>query len=141
MNEPKFDLDSLRERAMKACANAHAPYSGFFVGAAIWYDGGGVYSACNVENASYGLTLCAERNAIASAVAVGMRAGELQVVVIYTPGETPVPPCGACRQVMQEFMRPNAMVYSCCDSEQVLEWSMEQLLPAPFVPEQHSMRP
>ena len=132
MNHSEFDLQSMKEHAKSACAHAHAPYSRFYVGSAVMDRNGNVHTGCNVENASYGLTLCAERNAISSAVAAGMKAAELEAVVIYTPGRKPASPCGACRQVMQEFMHPHTRVYSCCDTENTLEWTVVQLLPAPF---------
>jgi cytidine deaminase len=87
--------------ARAACQNAHAPYSHFHVGAVALDMHGRVFSGCNVENSSFGLTMCAERNAIGAAVAAGAK--RLRAVLIYTPGETLTPPCGACRQVMADF--------------------------------------
>lgn len=126
-------LAQLGARARAASANAHAPYSGFLVGAALAVDDGTVFTACNVESASYGLTQCAERNALGSAVAAGTRPGQVNRLVIYLPGDTPLPPCGACRQVMAEFMPPDAVVVSCCDSDATLSWTVRQLLPQPFL--------
>ncbi len=91
---------------------------------------GAIHAGCNVENASFGLTSCAERNALAAAVVA--RATDLHTLVIYTPGERPWPPCGACRQVISELMRPDAVVRSCCDSETRSEWTVDQLLPDAF---------
>ncbi|AEH51060.1 cytidine deaminase [Pseudothermotoga thermarum] len=93
--------EELIELALKAMQKAYAPYSNFKVGAALLTKSGKVYLGCNVENASYGLTICAERVAIFSAVADGEREFEKLVVVANTP--LPVSPCGACRQVMAEF--------------------------------------
>jgi cytidine deaminase len=86
-----------------------------------------------MENASYGLTQCAERNAIAAAVVAGIR--DLRAVLIYTPGNRVHAPCGACRQVIGEMMHPAARVISCCDSDEYSEWTVGELLPEPFEPE------
>src|SRR5258707_14660868 len=88
--------------AIEARSHAYAPYSGFAVGAAVYVEGGQIASGCNVENASYGVSVCAERNAIACAIArVGPR--KLLAVAIVTEGAEPSPPCGVCRQVMAAF--------------------------------------
>ena len=125
-------IAELKPAAMKACVNAHAPYSQFLVGAALVSDDGGVFSGCNVENASFGLTICAERNALGHAVASGIPPGGTRALLIYTPGDVAHSPCGACRQVMQELLKKNAMVISCCDSQAMRIWSIEQLIPDPF---------
>jgi cytidine deaminase len=95
--------DSLLKAAWAAWANAHAPYSGFKVGAAIALKDGRVESGCNVENAAYPLTVCAERNAIGAAVAKGMRDGDLLALAVVTEAAALTPPCGGCRQVIAEF--------------------------------------
>ena len=96
-----MDDDELVDAAWSARENAHAPYSGFKVGAALLAADGRVFTGCNVENLSYGLTMCAERVAIGGAVAAG--AGEFAVIVVVAETGVPVSPCGACRQVMAEF--------------------------------------
>lgn len=130
MQDIEPDLDLLRHQAVQACACAYAPYSGFRVGAAVVDSAGRIFSGCNVENASYGVTSCAERNAIAAAIAAG--AGPLMMVLIYTPGERAHPPCGACRQVIEELLDPDALIIACCDSEQHRSWTVRDVLPDPF---------
>ena len=93
----------LVDAAWEARSHAHAPYSGFQVGAALRTSGGRTHGGCNVENASYPVCVCAERTAIGSAVAQGMKPGELVALVVATEADTLTPPCGACRQVIAEF--------------------------------------
>jgi homotetrameric cytidine deaminase len=96
--------------AVDARRSAYAPYSKFAVGAALVLADGRVYSGVNVENASYGLTVCAERNAVAAAVSAGMKPGELLRIAIAAEAPDVVAPCGACRQVLAEFAAPDAGV-------------------------------
>ena len=126
-------VTALRDAARIASNHAHAPYSGFHVGAALRTASGAVHAACNMESASYGLTQCAERNALAGAIAAGMKPGEADVMVVYLPGDEPLPPCGACRQVIAELMAPDTLVVSCCDSEATQAWTLAELLPGPFL--------
>ena len=130
MTGQSVNISELKARAKLACAQAYAPYSQFRVGAVVSDEQGRVFAGCNVENASYGLTQCAERNAIASAVVAG--AGELFIILIYTPGEQIHAPCGACRQVIGEMLRPDGEIVSCCDSEAYEHWGKADLLPHPF---------
>ncbi|BDU78273.1 cytidine deaminase [Mesoterricola sediminis] len=95
--------DALLDAAWKARANAHAPYSGFQVGAAILREDGSVTAGCNVENAAYPSSICAERNAVFAATAAGMKPGGLKAVVVVTDAPDLTPPCGSCRQVLAEF--------------------------------------
>lgn len=95
------DDDALVAAARAAAARAYSPYSGLRVGAALSASDGSIHVGCNVENASYGLTICAERNALFRAVAEGRR--EFRSIAIAVERETPLPPCGACRQVLREF--------------------------------------
>lgn len=93
--------DPLQAAALTARENAHAPYSKFFVGAALEDASGRVHTGCNVENATYGLTLCAERVAVFKAISEGARA--FRRIAIAADTETLTPPCGACRQILWEF--------------------------------------
>lgn len=120
------------ETAARAAADAsYSPYSKFKVGSAILAGSGKIYRGCNVENASYGLCNCAERTAIFTAAAAGER--EVRAVVVYTPTPDATSPCGACRQVINEF-GPDAAVISICDSPDRIETTISQLLPAAFGP-------
>ena len=124
-------LESLLDAARGASAKAYAPYSRFHVGAAVLADDGRVFTAANVENASYGLTSCAERNAVFAAVFAGVR--RIVAVAIHTPTGEPVSPCGACRQVIHEF-GPAAAVVRCCAGDGRRRWSIDELLPGAFGP-------
>ena len=126
---PVIRLERLARRAAKT---SYSPYSRFPVGAAVLADSGKTYSGCNVENASFGLCNCAERTAIFSAIAAGER--KIKCVVIYTPTPVPTAPCGACRQVINEF-GPQARVISICDSGQRTDTTLDALLPAAFGPD------
>jgi cytidine deaminase len=102
------DHKRLLDRARKASLKAYAPYSGIRVGAAVLGAGGKVYAGCNVENASYGLTVCAERAAIQNAVLAGER--KITAVAVFSPDIGSIMPCGACRQVMAEFSGPDGLL-------------------------------
>ena len=121
----------LRERAAAAMEHAYAPYSGFRVGAALLGSDGSDSDGCNVENAAYPAGICAERAAVAAAVARGVR--DFTAIVICTESETPTPPCGMCRQVLVEFA-PQLAVVSVTRGGAEAQWSMSDLLPEAFTP-------
>jgi cytidine deaminase len=102
------ELVNLRGQAEHARRHAYAPYSQFSVGAAVLSDDGRVFIGCNVENASYGLTICAERVAVTSAIAAGAR--HVRAVAVVGPADVATPPCGACRQVLAEFAAPDVPI-------------------------------
>lgn len=120
-------------KARRASENAYSPYSGAKVGACVVAEDGTVYSGCNVENASYGLTQCAERNALASAINAGMLPGTAHTLLIVATGFEALAPCGACRQFMSELLAADAVVISCVSEVDYRSWSMHELLPDPFI--------
>ena len=125
-------LNLLKSAAIEASGNSYSPYSEFKVGAAVMDKRGTVYAGCNVESASYGLSQCAERNAMNAAMSGGSGAGSLFSLLIYTPGDRVHPPCGACRQVMCELMAQEGQIISCCDSDEFKTWARGEILPDPF---------
>lgn len=125
-------IKELRQLAVQAAAHSHSPYSRFRVGAAVSGKSGAIYTGCNVENASFGLTQCAERSALTAAISAGEKPGSLDCLVLYIPGEKAHPPCGACRQVMRELMSEDSRVYSFCDTDESRAWSASDYLPDPF---------
>src|SRR5687768_6602486 len=116
----------LEKAARNASTRSYSPYSKFRVGAAVLGASGKIFEGCNVENASYGLCNCAERTAVFSAISAGERS--LKAVVVYTPSKLPTPPCGACRQVLNEF-GPHMLVISICDTDERIETSLDTLIP------------
>jgi cytidine deaminase len=125
-------IAKLYPSARAASERAYSPYSGARVGASVLAENGEVYSGCNVENASYGLTQCAERNALAAAVNSGMKTGSARAILIYATGFDVLAPCGACRQVMSELMADDAVVISCHTETDYRKWSIKELLPDSF---------
>jgi cytidine deaminase len=124
--------DSLIEAARNAQSRAYAPYSRFRVGAALQAVDGSIFSGCNVENASYGLTICAERAAICAAVSAG--AQRFRRAVVVSDVDPPAAPCGACRQVLAEFGLDLAI--EGIGPGRTHRWRLSELLPAAFGPEQ-----
>jgi cytidine deaminase len=121
---------SLREAALRALDNAYAPYSNFRVGAALRTRSGEVVTGCNMENSAYGLAICAETLAVASAVSQGLT--EFDEIAIATDDSEPTPPCGACRQVLNEFA-PNITISSYTREGREATWTLRELLPHAFV--------
>ncbi|HZD47504.1 MAG TPA: cytidine deaminase [Silvibacterium sp.] len=103
-------MEQLQSAAHKAAENAYAPYSRFRVGAALLFDDGFIATGCNVENVSYGLTICAERNALFSAIARRGAGHTIVSIAVTNLNSAPSPPCGACRQVLNEFVSPSAVI-------------------------------
>lgn len=122
----KEDLIKIAERARK---QAYAPYSKFRVGAAIQTETGEIFTGCNIENASYGLTVCAERVALWKAVSEGFR--KFTRIAIVTEGAQPAPPCGACCQALAEFNPEIKIISATLDGEQ-MAWKLSELFPHPF---------
>ena len=121
--------EQLIQAAIEARQNAYVPYSNFQVGAALLADGK-VYGGANIENASYGLTNCAERTAIFKAASEGIR--KIDAIAIVADTDGPVSPCGACRQVIAEFSDENTRVYLTNLKGDVTEWSVSEILPGYF---------
>lgn len=124
--------DELKAAAKAAYNNAYAPYSQFKVGSAALTSDNTIVSGCNVENASYGLTVCAERNCISQAVIQGKQV--FQLIIIYTEQDKLTPPCGACRQVIAEFFDQNAPVIAFNHKGEQQVWQVAELLPNAFTP-------
>ena len=132
MSQQTIDWLTLTSSAKEGAEKAYAPYSKFYVGAAAYTAQGHIVQGCNVENASYGLTTCAERNCIAQAIIHGEKA--LTAMVIYTEQEKLTPPCGACRQVIAEFFEPLANIRAANHLGDKKQWTVAELLPDAFSP-------
>jgi cytidine deaminase len=129
--DAKAMIDDAVGRAREARERAYAPYSGFQVGAAI-VAGGRIFTGENVENASYPVSVCAERNAVARMIDEGER--KVDAVAVVTGADEPTPPCGACRQVLWEFGREALVVAETTAGRRAM-WALEDLLPDAFGPE------
>ncbi len=125
-------IQALRQAATEAMDHAYAPYSQFRVGAALLAADGTIFPGCNVENSSYPAGICAERGALAAAVAAGHRA--FTHVVIITDAEQPTPPCGICRQALVEFTSHLEIISVTTAGAEAI-WSLADLLPTPFTPQ------
>ncbi|MBA2712553.1 MAG: cytidine deaminase [Rubrobacteraceae bacterium] len=120
------------EAARAASISAYAPYSNFRVGAAILTGGGAVHAGSNVENASYGLSICAERNAATTMASANPEDREIELVAVYSPDASPCFPCGACRQFLREFGCKEVVVE---DGSGLRRYPFEEMLPNSFGPE------
>lgn len=132
-----LQIDALLVQARQARRHAYCPHSRFAVGAALLTNTGAVYYGCNVENASFGLSICAERNAVAAAIADGMQPGMLIAVALVTDSSKPITPCGACLQVLAEFAAEECEVICATLREDILQVAMlrqrlNELLPSAF---------
>ncbi len=127
--QEEAEWEKLAAAAQAASARAHAPYSKLRVGAALQDASGGVHPGCNVENSSFGLTMCAERVALFRAVAAGER--EFRKLVIFSPDAAPLSPCGACRQVLAEFC-PDLAIVSVGRGGDRRRFQLAELLPEAF---------
>lgn len=124
--------EELIKAASAAMENAWCPYSRFSVGAAILMSDGEIVTGCNVENSSFGLTNCAERTAVFSAITKGYGSGDFLSIVVRTQGAEPSSPCGACRQVLSEFFSGDAVVVAVGDGGKSMTWTVKELLPDGF---------
>lgn len=125
-----MDYQNLTDKAIKASENSYSPYSKFAVGACVLASSGKTYSGCNFENSSFGLTICAERNAVGSAIVAGEK--KLKAVAIYSPNAEYCFPCGACRQVLNEFKDSDGLDVVLSGKDGIKVYKLEQLLPEGF---------
>ena len=122
----------LINKAIEGRKKAYAPYSNFLVGAAVLLKDGTIITGCNVENASYGLSMCAERNTLFKMISMGYHKEDTVAMAVVGDTEEPVSPCGACRQVMVELLNSNAKIYLANLHGKVKEMTLEELLPYSF---------
>ena len=127
-----MNLETVMAAARAASERAYAPYSNFRVGAAILTTGGAVHAGCNVENASYGLTICAERNAATTMASADPEDRRIELVAVFSPNAAPCFPCGACRQFLREFGCKEVVVE---DGSGLRRYPFEEILPNSFGPE------
>lgn len=127
--DDKFKIE-LMEKAKSARENAYVKYSGFKVGAAVLGDNGKIYKGANVENASYGLTICAERLAVFKAINDGVK--QIKAIALIADTKNPVSPCGACRQVLAEFSDKHTLIIMGNITGEIIEKNMEEILPMGF---------
>jgi cytidine deaminase len=130
---PEFQVEALHQQALAVAQHAYAPYSNFRVGAAILLTDGNIVTGCNVENASYRLTSCAEQAAIAAAVSQYGPTIRIRAVAVVNLNETASQPCGACRQTIHEFSTPDTVVYYPTQNGAIASATIGDLLPAAFL--------
>ena len=127
-----LDPETVMRAARAAAKRAYAPYSNFHVGAAILTGGGAIHPGANVENASYGLSICAEHNAVAMMATTDPEDREIELVAVFSPNASPCFPCGACRQVLREFACKEVLVET---GRGLQRYTFDQILPNSFGPE------
>ena len=128
-----MDINKLIKEATNASKNTYSPYSNFPVGAALLTKDNKIYKGCNVENASFGLTNCAERTCMFTAYADGVKKQDIVAIAIYSPKDHMVSPCGACRQVMVELLPMDCKVYLAYnDNKDIYETTVKELMPLTF---------
>ena len=132
MFDSKDLIEQLLAPARAAANNAYAPYSGLHFGAAALTRDGSIITGCNVENASYSITQCAERNALGAAITQGVQRGDVVAMLIYTPGDITHSPCGACRQAIKELLSADGMVVATSGGGDPLSWKVTEILPDAF---------
>lgn len=130
----EMDIRKLKEVAISVRENAYVPYSEFKVGAALMDGNGHIHAGCNVENAAYGPTNCAERTALFRAIADGATAGSFRMMAVVADMKGPVSPCGVCRQVLIELCSPDMPVYMGNIQGEWVQSTVAQLLPGAFGP-------
>lgn len=130
-----FEVLKLIDKAIEARENAYAPYSNFKVGAAILLKNGSYILGCNIENASYGLSNCAERTAIFKMISDGYKKDDVIAMAIVGATKEPISPCGACRQVMNELLPKNCPIILANLDKKYIEYSNDSLLPYSFTEE------
>lgn len=131
-NKTMCNFNLLLEKAKEVSKNSYSPYSNFAVGACVLFDSGNMYTGCNVENGSYGLSLCAERNAISTAIAEGEKGG-ISAIAIYSPNTEMCSPCGACRQWIYELKSEKGTQIILADKNmQPVIFDIDEMLPLGF---------
>jgi len=125
-----MDYQELMNKAIEASTKSYSPYSKFAVGACVLTDTENTYSGCNFENSSFGLTICAERNAIGTAITAGEK--KIKAIAIYSPNAEYCQPCGACRQVMHEFKSDSGIDVITTGSSGLKVLTLDNLLPEGF---------
>ena len=128
----KEDISRLYEAAVAARKNSYSPYSNFKVGASLLLDDNTIVSGTNVENSSYGLACCAERNALFTAVGMGYKKENIKALLVVANTDAPCSPCGACRQVISELMNPDADVILTNRKNDIKTFTVKELLPFSF---------
>ncbi len=127
---PEAEASKLIEEAQEACKNTYSPYSNFAVGAAVLTKDGHIFRGTNVENASYGVTICAERIALGNAISNTGGAIDIRAIAVYTPHVDSVAPCGACRQFIIEFGKDIVVIFK--HESQIAQRTIHELLPFEF---------